>query len=162
MERFFAGIKYSEKKAETVNKPETVQTQTESSEGARSMDLISVCGDMPNEAYPPYGHYNMRTGPEWSPDCRYIAWGMWESGTSYLGDDPEILKQFEKPRQLSGKEGIFLYRDSNKAVTKIYSPKELSESPQFIGWTDSQNLTFKVKQVEYNYNLLSKETTPVN
>lgn len=113
---------------------------------------IQICGEISDAAFPTYGHYDMRSGPEWAIDCRHIAWSMVQSGTG-CPDCP--------PATLSEKEGVFIYNDKNKIITKIYNPQKLGEGPEFIGWIDKDSLIFKVNQKEYRYNLITKETSVI-
>lgn len=161
---FLVGIKFSENTKLSDNKPiPTQQLPTPTTRIELGETLIKRCGDIPEKAYPEYGKFDMRNGPEWSSDCRHIAWSMWESGTSYLGNDAAILKQLEdNPRKLTGREGVFLYNDAKKNVITIYSPKELDETPVFHRWIDSQNLIFEAKSTRYNYNIVNKETTLIS
>ncbi len=48
-------------------------------------EVIRRCGDFSREELGlNYGHYTMVHGPTWSPDCRHIAWSVFNSGTSYI------------------------------------------------------------------------------
>ena len=114
---------------------------------------VSICGDIPDAAYPPYGHFAMRRGPKWSADCQYIAWSMWQSGTGGPGIEPN-------PVELSDSAGVFIYNAKDKTVTKIITPTKLGDTPEFMKWIDSNNLIFKAGQKEYSYNLQSKQTKP--
>lgn len=113
-------------------------------------DSISRCGKIPDKAYPTYGHFDVRNGPLWSPDCTKIAWSMWESGTG-CPDCP--------PAKLTGNEGVFIYDNQSKTINKIYDPKQINESPEFIRWEDNDNLIFKADGKEYGYNLKTKEAS---
>ena len=105
--------------------------------------LLSRCGNFPDEVPRPssLGHYTVLSGPEWSTDCRYIAWGIWESGTSWLGEvkPEETLSPASRPLAT---EGIFLYNDCNKKIQKIYIPRKMEnpETPEFVGWKDSKTI----------------------
>jgi hypothetical protein len=159
---FILGIKFTEAK------PQKVQYVTQEKivkvyPTEDPKDLVNRCGDIPMSIYKNTGHFDMIDGPEWAPDCRHIAWSLWESGVGYEGSDPAIIKELESnpPRKLSGREGIFLLTDSTQNVQKIYNPKELDESPVFIRWENKDTIIFKAKNVEYSYSLSTKEQTQV-
>lgn len=109
-----------------------------------------ICGDIPDKAFPEYVRLEMRTGPKWSPDCKHIAWAMWQSGTG-CPDCPKAT--------LSDREGVFLYSAVDKTVTSIYKPKNVNETPEFLGWIDNDNLVFKASQQEWEYNLTTNKVS---
>src|SRR5258708_764530 len=81
---FYAGMKYTENKTTSTAISGTTQIKPTTIQNTQPKEnLISRCGDIPDKAYPYYQHFDVRKGPEWSPDCRHIAWSMWESGTGY-------------------------------------------------------------------------------
>lgn len=154
---FYAGIKYSQSQ---ISKQErtvipTVQPQPKADAKETREDLIRRCGDIPDKAYPAKNPFEMRSSPEWAPDCRNIAWGIWQSGTS--------CPDCELRPTLTGREGIFLYNDTTKSVTKIYNPTKINETPEFVKWEDSQNLEFTTNSQtqKYNYNITTKKTSPL-
>ncbi len=159
---FYAGLKYQPNKAqdlEFIPKETIVKVPQEDNQNS----LIRRCGDIPVNAYPEEKHFDAVTGPMWAPDCRHIAWSLWESGTGYGGNDPKMIEQIENnPRILSGREGIFLYNDSDRTIKKIYNPTKLSEGPTLIKWEDRDILIFEADQKEYTYGLISGETSLVN
>ena len=129
--------------------------------------LLLRCGDIPYDLpVEKNSHFTMVSGPEWSPDCRHIAWGKWESGTSWLGEfSEEELRQIEnasiRPKE---HEGIYLYTDSTKKIIKIYTPKApldnnfSPETPEFIEWGDSKTIIFKVDgQLSKSIDIETKE-----
>lgn len=136
------------------NKTNAELTQLKTSKNKDSKKfLLRRCGDIPYDL--PVGknsHWTQVSGPEWSPDCRHIAWGKWESGTSWLGEiSEEELQQIEKANNRPlDHEGIYLYTDGTKKIIKIYTPaassgnNPSSESPEFIEWRDSKTIIFRV------------------
>jgi len=114
---------------------------------------VQTCGDIPGKAFPEYGRLEMRTGPQWSPDCKNIAWAMWQSGTG-CPDCPKAT--------LSEKEGVFLYSTTDKNLTTIYKPQKVNETPEFLGWVDKDNFIFKVDQKRFNYNLITRKLVDQN
>lgn len=109
--------------------------------------LLRRCGDIPYDLpTEKNSHWTMVSGPEWSQDCRYIAWGKWESGTSWLGEvSEEELQQIEKYNKSPKEhEGIYLYNDGTKKIIKIYTPSESNKTPEFTEWRDSKTVIFRV------------------
>src|SRR5947207_1948608 len=50
--------------------------------GDSKSETIRRCGDIPREELGvDYGHFTIVDGPVWAPDCRHIAWSVWQSGT---------------------------------------------------------------------------------
>jgi hypothetical protein len=105
---FYLGVKYQQSLPNTieyVEKEKIVKVPTSNS----PQSLIRRCGFIPDIANPSRVRFDVINGPMWAPDCRHIAWSLWLSGTSYLGDEPEIIKEIENnPRELSGREGVFI------------------------------------------------------
>ena len=156
---FYLGIKYQQSLPSTVEYIEKENiVRVPASDSLQS--LISRCGFIPDIANPnrSRGRFDAIHGPMWAPDCRHIAWSLWESGTSYLGDDPEIIKEIDNnPRELSGREGVFTYNDSTQSIEKIYNPSKLNETPSFIEWKDKDTLIFEAEYKKYEYYLPSGE-----
>lgn len=119
--------------------------------------LNQRCGDMPSAFLEslPSGHFTVVSGPTWSPDCRYIGYGVWESGTSH----PEMTSN-KTPTGGNDFEGLFLYSDRTGKVERVYTP-EIGETVKFISWDDaSKAISFKKDgTTEFLYNL---ETRSVN
>ncbi|MCL5090708.1 MAG: hypothetical protein M1514_01725 [Patescibacteria group bacterium] len=120
-------------------------------------NLIFRCGDI-SDAVMETGnfHWAVMTGPEWSPDCRYIAWGIWMTGT---GVPDEVMIE---PQKLDPSEGIYLYSDANHKITKIFNPKEVNSTPIFVKWGDRFTIEYKVNEKNYVYDLTSKSTQTVD
>jgi len=118
-------------------------------------NLITRCGIIP-DAIPNRGHFEMQNGPMWSPDCRYVSWSMWKSGPGYSGVKNTIS------RQLSEKEGVFLFNDATKRIIKIYSPKQLDESPTFVKWLDRSTIELTADKKTFHYDLKNNQTVFVN
>lgn len=124
--------------------------------------LIYRCGDIPENAYPQKNKFGVINGPVWSPDCRHIAWSLWESGISYISDDLEVLKEIENnPKKLSGREGVFIYSDATKTIKKLYSPTNLDETPEFNEWLNKEDIVFTTNNKKYKYNLTTQEILPL-
>jgi hypothetical protein len=160
---FISGIKYCEAKPakiQYIDKEKIVKVYpTESPD-----DLTQRCGDIPMSILTNKGQFDVMKGPVWSSDCRHIVWSLWESGVGYEGSDPAIINELNNnpvPRKLSSKEGVFLMTDSNQSIQKIYNPKELNETPQFIRWENKDTIIFKAKNITYKYSISSKEQTIV-
>ena len=112
---------------------------------------IIRCGFIPENFRTNQDHFSVVSGPDWSPDCRYIAWGFWQSGTSWLGDDTQVVWE----RKLDQREGLYLYNDRTGRTRKIYAPKELDESVTFNTWVDSGSIEFAAKRIGYVYDIAS-------
>lgn len=112
---------------------------------------IIRCGFIPEDLSTNQDHFSVVSGPDWSPDCRYIAWGFWQSGTSWLGDDTQLVWE----RKLDQREGLYLYNDRTGRTRKIYSPKELDESVTFNKWVDSNSIEFSANRIEHIYDIAS-------
>ena len=98
--------------------------------------LIYRCGDYPSEIDIKADHYSVISGPFWSPDCRHIAWAVWESGTSSISQDEGI--KYSGPYQ---QEGLFLYDDRKGLTKKIYTPSK-EESITLKEWKDKDTIIF--------------------
>lgn len=118
------------------------------------LSLIKRCGMIPDEVQINKSHFDVINGPVWSQDCRHISWSLWESGPGYREDKPEVIQEIENnPRQLSGREGVFLYTEATKKTVKIFSPSKLGELPVFKEWLDRNTIVFTANNNEYKYDL---------
>ena len=125
--------------------------------------LIQRCGDIPINAYPKQGHYDVVSDMVWAPDCRHIAWSLWESGTGYLGNDSKVLEEIaNNPRTLSGREGVFIYNDSNGLTKKIFNPSGINEIPELINWKNKDTLIFKAGEKILSYDFLTDQIQEFN
>ncbi|MDA1338435.1 MAG: hypothetical protein O2871_03640 [bacterium] len=142
---FIFGMKYQESITESTDTQEKVE---------------NVCSAIPDEVSTNKEHYDMVIGPFWSPDCKYIVWSLWRSGTSYLGDDPEIIKKIMDHRwTLADKEGVFLYTISTKEVIRVYTPKRAYELIGFDRFLGNNTINFTADGKEYTYNIDQKNLT---
>lgn len=132
----------------------TPSPKPNSAESERESSLR--CGDFPSNIGVSPGHYAVLSGPLWSPDCRYIAWGVWMSGTSWLGDESPMPTLPDTP---DPSEGIFLYNDRTAQTTTVYKPKHRNEAPELVSWNNSDELTFKTQSGRYTYSVTLKTIT---
>lgn len=146
-----------------MNPPKTEYITTEKiikeSREDTERSLIRRCGTIPDEVMTRKGHFDMISGPTWSPDCRNVAWSLWESGTGFISNDPNIISQ--TTRTLSGREGVFVYNYATKRTVKIYSPTKLDETPSYKNWLDRNTIVFIAGKNEYHFDLTSNQTTPI-
>ena len=119
-------------------------------------ELNQRCGDFPNGVVKPHGKFEVLSGPLWSPDCRYIAWGIWMSGTGWLGDESPMPTLSDTP---DPSEGIFLYNDRTAQTTTVYKPKHRNETPELVNWSNSDEFAFKTQSGNYTYSVTLKTTT---
>lgn len=138
---------------EQITQTKIIKTEQEDTEKS----LIRRCGQYPDgEYFHKKDHFDVIAGPLWSPDCRNIAWSLWQSGSAWLGDDSEAKESSSKTeRKLSGREGVFIYNEILNRAIKIYSPTQLDEAPQVVRWEDRKTLVFKANNKEYRYDLKS-------
>mgnify|MGYP001608901732 CR=1 FL=1 len=122
-------------------------------------DLIKRCGDIPSEDLKiNKGHFTVLDGPDWAPDCRHIAWSLWQSGTSIPIDDPATESlSYKGPYP---HEGIYLYSDATKQVRKIYSPKKGEFTVAFKKWKDRNTIIFAKGQELFSYDITTGEIQP--
>ncbi|OGK24795.1 hypothetical protein A2954_04490 [Candidatus Roizmanbacteria bacterium RIFCSPLOWO2_01_FULL_37_12] len=114
-------------------------------EGPR--DLIDRCGKIPSEKLgnPKKNHYTIVSDPVWSPDCRYIAWSVFQSGTSIPDTNSnEISYQGPYPQ-----EGVFLYTDRTGDVIKI------SDNGIFKNWNGSKKFIYLENNEEKKFEINS-------
>jgi hypothetical protein len=139
-----------------VNSPRFIEIDTPSlADEAR--DSIKKCGQLPDDETLKIEreHYRMMSLRVWSPDCKYIAWSVWESGTSWPSGLSDIEGRGPYPH-----EGVFLYENSTGKVEKIYALEEEGETPEFLGWIDNNTLQFSIYDKILTYNLNSKTVSP--
>ncbi len=104
--------------------------------------LFTKCGDMPSEVVIDRDHFSSVGGPEWSPDCKNIAWSVWESGPSFEGvTDNSNTKKSNVP---DPKEGIYVYAISTKEKKKVYVPQLPNQTPTYLKWKDEHNIIFSI------------------
>jgi len=119
--------------------------------------LIDRCGDIPDSVMATNSdHWMKMTGPKWSPDCRYITWGIWLSGTSWPGGGDTSVAQIK----MDPREGIYLYNDSTKRIIKIYKPRKVNETPEVVGWKNRWIILFSKENKLFIYDLTSKTIQP--
>jgi len=127
---FYLGYQY--KKSITI--PETQQVVEENKVATETpifnQDLLKICGDLPDNLKIVKDHYTQVKGPKWSPDCRHIAWSIWQSGPMGV--------EYKGPYAY---EGLFLYNDKTGTSKRIYIPKN-GETIEFQEWVDSNLITF--------------------
>jgi len=104
------------------------------------ISLVAKCGDMPTEIATKIDRFSVINGPEWSPDCKYIAWSLWESGTSVPNGEATVKKS-DSPAQ---GEGIYLYTVSTKEAKRVYMPQHSDQTPQYIRWEDQNKILFSI------------------
>ncbi|MEK7622880.1 MAG: hypothetical protein AAB430_03320 [Patescibacteria group bacterium] len=119
-------------------------------------ELNRRCGDFLDSVKINSDKFEVLSGPLWSPDCRYIAWGFWMSGTSWLGDESPRPSPLDTPHP---SEGIFLYNDRTRQVSIVYKPKHSGETPELVNWSSSDELIFKTQSGSYTYNVTLKTTS---
>ena len=140
---FYLGVKYQRSKPPDVKyivKNKIVEVfPTE-----EPRDLINRCGKIPSEKLGySKGHFTQIVGPVWSPDCRYIAWSVWESGTGWWGSGAEGMS-YEGPYP---HEGVFLYNDRTGQIRKI------SINGGFKHWKNSKEVIFAEDSGEKIYDV---------
>lgn len=109
---------------------------------ATSASLFTKCGDMPSEVIIDRDHFSSVAGPEWSPDCKHIAWSVWESGTSIGGTDSG--NETKKSNVPDPKEGIYVYTITTKMTKKVYAPQVSDQTPTYLKWKDENNILFSI------------------
>jgi len=158
---FYQNIQLKRELARKTQEPISEKIITPSVEESPE-DLITRCGDFPEKVFLKAhegGHWAVLNGPYWAPDCRHVAWSIWMSGTAWLGDTQEgnIV------RKLDPVEGIYLFTERTKLITKIYQPKELDETPIVEEWKDRYTLIFTAqKGVPFTYDPFSQKTERFN
>ncbi len=131
------------------NQPKTEPPQTtKAPQASPKVDLIEKCGDIPKEIGVKVNHYTVIDGPAWSPDCKHIAWSLWQSGTGVIDIDatPTPAPSVKPTPSPLPFEGIYLYDAQTKKTKKIISPKPFDENstdnPGFGGWQDENTFSF--------------------
>lgn len=153
---FFLGTYYQQSKQQTPT-PQEITRKVYLLDTPRR--LIERCGDIPNKVYPKNtNRFDVIKTPAWSPDCRHIAYSLWESGTSYPIED---LNNQTVTRKLSGREGVFVYSDADQTTKKIYNPLNIDETPTFIEWQDRENLIYSARNQKIKYNIITQEELPL-
>lgn len=110
-------------------------------------DLIKRCGKIPSEDLKILkGHYDVVTGPSWAPDCRHIAWSIWQSGTSFPTDDITSLPTLPK------NEGLYMYTDASKKVEKI-AVSQSNGIIVFKKWISKNKFLYTYNETDYTYEL---------
>jgi hypothetical protein len=139
---FYLGMKYQQMKQPKIQLiPDTKIVKIYPTETPRG--LIDRCGLIPQEKLGiVYEKFRMIDGPEWAPDCRHIAWSVWQSGI--MG----VVNQGPYPY-----EGVYLYDDKTSQISKIYSFKSQEESGVFKKWTDSKTVVFQIGQKLMDFNI---------
>lgn len=142
----------SQSKNPTYNQPIPSGTYTPSNKDNVSL-LVQKCGDIPSELDTKINkqHFDQIGGPFWSPDCKYIAWSKWISGTGGPG-----IEQQSESTYLN--EGVFLYNPTTKEYKTIYQPKSNNETPTLINWKDSNTLIFNTNNIQYFYDPTTDST----
>lgn len=121
-------------------------------------DLIKRCGTIPTENLQiNKGHFTVLDGPVWSPDCRHIAWSLWQSGTS----NPVTGEGIGGNGPYSY-EGIYIYTESTNQIKQIYTPTEAGESATFQKWSDRNTIIFTKQQTPYKYSLKTGRIKPAD
>lgn len=119
-------------------------TQAMTKDDIRRM-LIDRCGDIPREKLNlPTGHFTVVDGPSWSPDCRHIAWSVWNSGTGVINSDGSV-----EPISSAAGEGVFLYTEATGKITKLSIPNPYNNNPILQQWRDRDTLI-----IDYNTNVI--------
>jgi len=119
--------------------PNASQTQEISNEesmlAAETRRSIKKCGQIPDDETLKIerDHFRIISLRVWSPNCEYVAWSVWQSGTSGI----ENLGPYSH-------EGIFVYSKSSANVVKVYSLQDKSETPEFLGWADDNSIRFAI------------------
>jgi|SRR3989344_7337899 len=122
-------------------------------------DLIKRCGAIPSEDLKiDDDKFRILNGPDWAPDCRHIAWSLWQSGTSVPLDDPAAESLFNKGPYPH--EGIYLYSDATKQIRKIYSPKQRGDTVVFKKWNDRNTIIFEIFPEIFSYDITTGEVHP--
>ncbi len=106
--------------------------------------LIKRCGKIPKDVtVDKDNHFQIISGPIWSPDCRHIAFGKFQSGTSWLGENYPRESVFLNKR-MDENDGIYLYDDRTGKTIKIYSPEQPADSLTFLYWFNSKKIVFLI------------------
>ncbi len=106
--------------------------------------LIKRCGKIPKDVTADKdNHFQIISGPMWSPDCRYIAFGKFQSGTSWLGENYSRESGLLN-KKVDETEGIYLYNDRTGKTIKIYSPEQPADSLTFLYWFNSKKIVFLI------------------
>lgn len=149
---FYLGIKYQQSfpaKIEYITQEKIIKvfpTETPKS-------LIYRCGDIPeySDLNIPRDRFTRVIGPFWSPDCRHIAWSVWQSGAMGI--------EYQGPYSF---EGLFLYDDKDKKVKKIYTPN-LGETVEIKEWKDKDTVIFSKDGIHrYSIDITTDFIGPLN
>lgn len=148
---FNLGTRYEKSKPQEVNKSSSTEVTTQKT--PIKEDLEERCGKLPSEAYPKgETGWSDIEGPFWSPDCRYaissisvVGRGL---GPNFSADDTQKFLE-------NLPEGIYLYSDTNKTLTKVYKNGNVE------AWKDRENFTFTSEGKQYNYNVTDKKVSSV-
>lgn len=97
---------------------------------------IERCGDLPQELMPVVQHYSEVIGKDWSPDCKHIAWSIFNSGTSVV--NPVGTGTIAKG---AAEEGVFVLSIETKKTTKLQIPEKYT-SPFYEKWKDDNSIIF--------------------
>lgn len=132
---FYFGKMYKAKNEEG-NSLMSIRTESQENKDERKRKLIKKCGDIPRDKLEiNEGHYVGVEGPEWSPDCKHIAYSVFNSGTVAINADgtSQSIKG-------NADEGIYVYDADTEKVKKVQLKGY--ESPNFERWVDSDLLLF--------------------
>lgn len=97
--------------------------------------LIRRCGSLP--VAPGASGFVVTQGVVWSPDCRYVAWSVRNSGTVVMNPDGS-----GSGVKGNGEEGIYIYTDATKQTRKIELPERYNNTLEFVEWLDGSSFVF--------------------
>lgn len=117
-------------------------------------DLFRRCGDFPKEAQIFKEHFDIITGRVWSPDCKNIAWALWTSGTSWLGEDTAWTENIPtaSPRPYL-KEGLYVFNDAERKIQQVYKMKVSDQTIEFKEWKDRNTIIFSTNNGTFSYKI---------
>lgn len=124
----------------------------------------AVCGDYTrSEIGVDAGDFEIVSGPEWAPDCRHIAWSVFQSGTGFVTPPGEPEPSIIPISSVNTKGGLFIYNDRTKKVNRVVIPESPYDIPTFVGWNGPSYIVYtkngEVGKDTFYYNLITGETT---
>ena len=118
---FYLGILYQN----TLTPPPSLNLKADT----RS-DLIKRCGQLSvADLAIKLDKNNILNGPDWSPDCRHVAWSVKTLNTKTASSSAII-------------EGIYLFDDQTKDIKLAVSEKTPQEALTFERWKDRETFMF--------------------
>lgn len=111
---FYFGTIYKDKNEARISSA-SKNTGTAEDQNERKRLLVKKCGDIPREKLEiKAGQFVGIDGPEWSPDCRHIAYSLFSSGTVAINEDGAATSV-----KGNADEGIYVYDVDTEKIKKI-------------------------------------------